>query len=285
MKQSFLATLIGAFGLFFVGCSEDTIINNYDIKVENVEVQFGLKSLTTEAEGVFGNNTTMSTMSTTSLDDTYEHVLPTSAKIFFVVEERRGNYNVGDVVEVMTLSTNTAHTITIPALKYRVYATNYDNPTLTDDFEKYAWYTYVSAENQLPLSSNVLYMIGSNVIDYTIPNETGLVEMVNHYSAVMIKANENISDTTFPMYYGDSKDYILVDGDWYLRYIRNTNTNTKVTYAYQVNGSPSGTLSRTIEPNKIYQYTFNGVQNSEDDGFVVSVSPLQNGEAENIDLF
>lgn len=288
--KKFLFAFVAMFGLMtLVSCSEDTTINNYDVTVENVTIPFGLQSIVTEADGVFekgGKNTTYGT--STDFDNTYQHVLPTSATAIFVADETKGKYTQGQVIEVLSLTTNTLHTITIPALKYKVYATNYNHEIpQKGDMVQGKWYTNSNAFGQMPQSTTTLLLHGSASIDYSVVNPTGVVTMKNPYSAVMVKKNENVHATTAPLYYGNNANYTSVgsgNNSWYLLYIRANTTNTKVTLAYNVNNNNFVNLNTTIEPNKIYQYTYRGVSDV-DGGFTLETEDLINGVAEIIDLY
>lgn len=280
--KKLLSVALLALGL--VSCSEDTIINNYDIDVEMKEVKFGTKTTLAEADGVFEK---AAKGTATDFDTIYKHQAPEFANVIFVADETKGKYTKGQVIEYMNLATNIAHTITIPAIKYKVYATNYthDMPQKRDMVQG-KWYTSNNAFSQMPQSSTTLLLHGSASIDYSVANATGEVDMVNPYSAVMIRANENVSSTVPPLFYGDNTNYTLVDNNkWYLLYIRANSTNTKVTLAYNVNNVNFVNLTKNIQANKIYQYTYKGIGDSTDDGFILNTNPFENGEAQNIDLF
>lgn len=285
LKRMVVLAYVGTMGLLMTSCSEDTIINNYDIDVEMREVRFGTKSILAESDGVFEKG---AKGTATDFDTIYKHQTPEFANVIFVADETKGKYTQGQVIEYMNLSTNTAHTITIPALKYKVYATNYNHDMpQKGDMVQGKWYTNNNAFSQMPGASTTLLMHGSATIDYSVANATGEVTMTNPYSAVMIRNNENLHTTVAPLFQGQNgRDYILVDNNkWYLLYIRANTTNTKVTLAYNVNNTNFVNLTKNIVANKIYQYTYKGVGSATDDGFIVNVNPLENGEAENIDLF
>ena len=261
--------------VLLTSCSEDTIINNYDVTVENVTVEFGAKSLLTESSGVLAKGT--------SFDNSYTHTLPTNFKAYFVSSETRGQYTQGQVVQVVDVNTG-SQTITIPKLSYTVYVTNYDHPDY-DETQSYSWYTFPDYSQQLPVTTSNILLFGKNVIDYKVVTE-GSVELENFHSAVMIKKTEALSDTLAPFFNTGNVNYNLVANDnWYLLYIRNSTTSSQVPLAFNVPGVGNVyQLNKPIEANKIYQYIFNSVTDIEGNLEIITV-PLEEGLVEEIDLF
>lgn len=272
MKKLFSLGLLLATTLL-ISCGDD-ITNNYNTyNVEDVTVQLDAQSLITSAESPFqGKGITF--------DNSYVHIMPTSYKAYFVADETRGQYTQGQVVKTITV-TEGMNSITIPKLKFKVYVTNYLKPN-GNESQPNAWYTWSTAVDQLPQTSHTLNLYGFNSIDYSI-NTVGSVTVTNPYSAVMIKANQWVNGV--PMSYDTQQNYFLDSTtNWYILYIRNNNTNTKVPISIPGNPNTHYTLSKSIVANKIYQYEINGNVGDIDGNLNIVVAPLEEGVAEVIDL-
>lgn len=166
-------------------------------------------------------------------------------------------------------------------MKVKVYATNYIKPN-GNEMQPNAWYTWSTAVDQMPQTSTTLNLLGSSSIDYSAVT-VGQVVMTNPYSAVMIKKNTWV--TSAPMSYDTNTDYFLdIATDWYILYIRNNNTNTKIPISIPGNPNQNYTLSRAIQANKIYQYQINGNVLEDAGNLTITVTPLEEGVTEQIDL-
>ena len=196
----------------------------------------------------------------------YEHQYPESYTAYFVSAETKGQYTLGQLIKTITVNEGT-QTVTVPKLKYDVYVTNYQ--------KEGNWFTWNDAVAQLPLSSEALYLFGKNTIDYSA-TDNGTVEVLNPYAAVMVLDNQYV--TGAPRFYGDGKDYVKA-GDWWLRYIRLDNTNTKVPTT-----AGDYTLSRAIQPNRVYQYTIDGTVKDKDGNFTVTVQEFGETTQETIEI-
>jgi len=233
MKKILVLFLIG---VLFSSCSEK---NYYDVTVEWAEVSLNAQELVAKAEEGFRTRSE-------GVEQEYVHVFPTSYKAYFVSAENKGDYVTGQLITTITVLPG-QNTINIPKLKYNIYISNYE--------KEGSWYTWEDAVNQLPVSSDILYLYGKNAIDYSSVT-TGTVDVKNPYAAVMIKKNDIV--TGIPTHYDNADSpYVLVTGNWYLKYIRLATTNTKVPvkYAYVQNY----TLNEPITANKIYKFTLIGV--------------------------
>lgn len=268
MKKLLLITAIIC-TIFLTSCSDDTTVNIY--KIEDVTVSFGTKNIVTESNGTFSKS-----LNTTEFDNGYVHTLPTSFTAYFVSKETKGQYTEGEVVKVINVTTGTQE-ITIPKLEYTVYVTNHIKDG--DAYSKYAWYTWNDAVNQLPVTTNNILLFGKNVIDYKTAT-TGIVSLTNYYSAVMIK--NNISVSGIPTFNTNNVPYTLVNNNnWYLLYIRNNNTSTQIPVSF--GNSPKYQLNKSIEPNKIYQYTLIGVGDTSGN-LTISTTPLIEGKSETLPI-
>ena len=266
--------LLLSFATALFSCGDETTNINNNYYVDEVQVQLSAKSLISEVSSGFGGK------STYSLDNSYTHILPASYTAYFVADETKGQYTTGQVVKTYSV-TEGMNSITVPKMKVKVYVTNYLKPG-GNETQPNAWYTWNNAVQQLPQTSEELLLLGNNSIDYSIET-VGEVEMTNPYAAVMIKNNQWISSA--PSSYDTNQDYFLdTPSNWYVLYIRNNNTNTKVPINIPGNPNQHYTLSRTIEANKIYQYTINGNVLEDDGNLDIIVLPLEVGYAETIDL-
>lgn len=259
--------------LAFTSCGDDVTNINNTYNIENVEVFLSAKSLITETESPFGAKGV-------SFDNSYTHQLPTSYKAYFVADETKGQYVQHQVVQVIDVVSG-MNSITVPKMKVKVYVTNYDHPNY-DETQPNAWYTWNDAKQQLPQTSHTLNLHGFNSIDYGVET-VGEVTVTNPYSAVMIKNNQWVSSA--PSSYDTNQNYTLVAMDeWYLLYIRNNNTNTKIPISIAGNPNQHYTLSKAIQANKIYQYTINGNVLEDDGNLNIITVPLEEGTAEEINL-
>lgn len=261
--------------LLITSCGDDVTNNYVTYNVEDVTVSLDAQSLITSSETPFSAKNSIS-----SFDTDYTHQMPTNYTAYFVADETRGQYTTGQVVKTYSV-TEGLNNITVPKMKVKVYVTNYLKPN-GNETQPNAWYTWSDAVQQLPQTSHTLNLIGNNTIDYS--NVTvGTVTMVNPYAAVMIKSNQWISSA--PSSYDTNQDYFLdTPSNWYILYIRNNNTNTKIPINIPGNPNQHYTLNRTIEANKIYQYTINGNVLEDDGNLDIIVLPLEVGYAETIDL-
>lgn len=236
-----------------VGCKEREIIV---VVVPNVEVQLNMKQVFNVEEGdLFKAATTRST---------YEHVYPTTYTAYFVANENKGDYSIGQLVKTIEV-TKGLQTVVVPELSYKVYVTNYE--------KEGSWYTWTDALEQLPQASNTLYLFGSNEIDYST-KEYGEVEVRNPYAAVMIQGSTRITEA--PLHYDSSTSYIPTGDGWWLKYIRNNTTNTGVVVMF-THENRTVTINDPIEANKVYKYTLLAdVPETDDEGnFFVDVEEFK----------
>lgn len=253
----------------FTSCSEDITNNNY--YVDNVEVSLDAQSLIASAESPFQGKGP-------AFDNSYVHLLPTSYTAYFVADETKGQYVTGQFIKSITVTPG-LNSITVPQMKVKVYATNY---TKGGELQNNAWYTWNDAIQQMPQTSTTLNLLGNSSIDYSTVT-VGQVTMTNPYSAVMIKKNTWV--TSAPMSYDTKMDYFLDSAtNWYILYIRNNNTNTKIPISIPGNPNQHYTLSKPIVANKIYQYQINGNVLEDAGNLNIIVAPLEEGVAEEINL-
>src|SRR5690606_31332953 len=100
---------------------------------------------------------------------------PNQYTAYFVADETIGEeITKGELVKTLTVNEGD-NTITLPAIKYKVYVTNYTGIG--------AWYTWPDALQQLPITSNTLYMYGNNTVDY-YNEDSGEVIVETPYAAI-----------------------------------------------------------------------------------------------------
>lgn len=230
------------------------------VVVPNVEVHLNMKQYFNVEEGsLFRAATTRST---------YVHEYPTTYTAYFVANENRGDYTIGQLVKTINV-TKGLQTVVVPELSYKIYVTNFSKPGSSN------WYTWSDAVEQMPQATDILYLYGMNEIDYKTM-EYGEVEVRNPYSAVMIHGNR-ISKA--PRHYDSNSNYILTEDGWWLKYIRNSTTNTGIVVEF-THDKKDITINDPIEANKIYKYTLLAdVPETDDEGnFFVDVEEFKDTE-------
>lgn len=264
MKKLLLlsATLIA---LFLTACSENSTVGNYD-ETEFIQVTLSANSFVSVADNAFRGKSV-------EFDESYSHPLPETFTAYLVAKEKKGQYNPGDLIQTEIVGSG-ANSLTVPKMKMTIYVTNYEAPATLSD----VWYTFPDAVQQLPRTSDKLYLYGKNIIDFNT-SLTGEVDVQNPYAAVMIRNNNWLSGA--PKSYDSDQYYTLVSDDWYNLYIRSNNTNTMVPLNVT---SGSLTLKRDIVPNRIYQFIFNGDVATDTGNLTVNVGELEKGSAEEIDI-
>lgn len=256
MKKSILLSLL-ALLITLVSCTKNE--NNY-YTVENVTVQLNSKELLETVVKPFKASTKMSSSNSTT---EYEHQFPSSYTAYFISKETKGEYTKGQLITTISVVAG-GNTITVPKLDYDVIVTNYT--------KEGNWYTWNDAIQQLPQTSQELYLYGKTSIDYSSVT-VGTVELTNPYAAVMITDNEWVNGT--PTSHDTNQDYFKASG-WYILYIRNNNTNTKIPVSIASYSSDTYTLKRDISPNHIYQFIIDGsVKNIEGGILGVTVKPFE----------
>jgi hypothetical protein len=130
------------------------------------------------------------------------------------------------------------------------------------------WYTWDDALDQMPLASDVLYLFGSNVIDYGT-QLTGEVLVKNPWSAIMIENHEYFDPLKVPLEYNSNKNYTLTPDGWWLLYVRNQH-NTAVWMKYPGNSeSVHLNLTLNVVPNKIYKYKMTTPHTDQEGNFTI----------------
>lgn len=246
MKRFMLTFIILPIFASFSCSGEDEVTDQMGNSINNNEITIQLR---TEL-GITENSSSFDKAFTgicatragqTSSDSTFSPTLPTTYKAYFVAEETKGQYKSGSIVKTAAVNDGT-NIITVPAMKYNIYVTNYDIDKIPNSSD---------IEASLPESSSTLYYYGSNQKDLDSNGITLDVTLSNPYAAVAIYKNGCISSTPV---YKDSNTY-SESGNWYYLYIRDTKTNTKIPVNIAGYNADSYTLEKDISPDHIYQYT------------------------------
>ena len=216
-----------------VGCTKEREVI---VVVPNVEVQLNMKQYFNVEEGNLFRAASTS-------DSSYVHKYPETYTAYFVANENKGKYTAGQLVKTINVKKGT-HAVVVPELSYKVYVSNFSRSDAP------SWYTYPDPIAQMPQGTDILYLYGMSEIDYK-KVEYGEVLVKNPYAAVMIQ-DKRIPDA--PHHYDSKTDYISTGDGWWLKYIRNNTTNTKIV-AVVANKNKQITLNESIEANKIYKYT------------------------------
>lgn len=205
MKKLFFSIAALAAIVVMGSCSKDSSLNNQTAKsVGNVTVSLNVNSGIQVSE----NNSSMTNSPTraakTRAEGGTDFILDLSNykyTAYFVAAEKAGDYNVGDLVRKVSVKGG-ANSISVPAIKYNIYVTNYDPKTAiaTGSNQESA---VKDLENQLPESStSTLYLFGSqqnadfsNTTDAT--QNAATVKLTNHYAAICIAVNDFVQSVSY----------------------------------------------------------------------------------------
>lgn len=262
--NSLLAVLV--FTVLF-SCSK-TEINNYEI--ENVTITLDAQELISKVSKPFVKRASVGKMANTNTD--FIHAIPNQYKAYFISNETKGQYTKDQIIKVVDVIEG-ANEITVPKLKYRVVVTSYYD--FSDNELRYQ-----NTKEALPKSSDKIYLYGENIIDYSVTT-TGTVEVKNPYAAIMIANNQWVTGT--PKYYTDGNKEFTSVPNWYLLYVLApvqggigvpVNTQQNI---YNINNR--------FESNTVYEYTFNGVGDTDGSLIVNTEEIFKVVHKETIDLY
>lgn len=242
----------------------------YNYEIENVTITLDAQELISKVSKPFSKQASVGKMATTNTD--FSHAIPNQYKAYFISNETKGQYTKDQIIKVVDVSEG-ANEITVPKLKYRVVVTSYY------DFSD-SELRYQNTKEALPKSSDKIYLYGENNIDYSVTT-TGTVEVKNPYAAIMITNNQWVTGT--PKYYTDGNKEFTSVPNWYLLYV-----------LAPVQGSigvPVDTqqgiynINNRFESNTVYQYTFNGVGDTDGSLIVNTEEIFKVVHKEVIDLY
>ncbi|MCH3984811.1 MAG: hypothetical protein LKK21_06680 [Prevotella sp.] len=184
--------------------------------------------------------------------------VPKQFTAYLIANENKNGYSINQFVDSVTVHTGSNH-ITVPAMKYKVYVSNYKYPGMeTNTWNWENWYSgHFSSPMEWPFpgSTTILYLYGKNEkMDFT-NGAVGEIKMTNPYAAVCVYKNEYVR--TPPIAYTKG-EYFSQKGNWFYTYINcasssRTNIGIMITpniwYTY---------FNDKISANQIYQYVFSG---------------------------
>jgi hypothetical protein len=184
--------------------------------------------------------------------------VPKQFTAYLIANENKNGYSINQFVDSVTVHTGSNH-ITVPAMKYRVYVSNYKYPGM--ETNTWSWGNWYSGEFSNPMewpfpgSSTILYLYGKNEnMDFT-NGAVGEIQMTNPYAAVCVYKNEYVK--TPPIAY-TNEEYFSQKGNWYYTYI---NCASSLTTNIGIRIIPNWwytTFNDNISANQIYQYIFSG---------------------------
>ena len=185
--------------------------------------------------------------------------VPKQFTAYLIANENKNGYSINQFVDSVTVHTGSNH-ITVPAMKYRVYVSNYKySGRETNMWNWENWYSghFLSPmEWFFPESSTTLYLYGKDEnMDFT-NGAVGEIVLTNPYAAVCVYKNEYVK--TPPIAYTNG-EYFSQKGNWYYTYINCassfTTTNMGIIITPNLWASP---FNDNISANQIYQYIFSG---------------------------
>ena len=259
----------------------------------------------TRADATTGSTTNSSSASTNNPTTDFAPTYPSSYTVYFVATGDQGDYTDKEIVYTMNITADntnlstvttsgsttkvySATGIKIPAIKYKVYVTNY---TTTQTAGK-----QFNAET-LPTSSTTLYLNNGNGkeadLTSTFKNRTVDVTLTNNYAAVAVAHNDFVSGVTYNVGEDNTKTNNVINyissssdkngvGSWFYLYIEVTDSNKTTNYTISLqnilNAGESVTLKRSITAGNIYQYIINdnytGGNDNNGDGLTIRVTPF-----------
>lgn len=188
--------------------------------------------------------------------------VPKTFTAYLVANENTTTYPSGkdnaQVIASVTVHTGSNH-ITVPAMKYKVFVTNYSNGNEKTDNGWSNWYTYPDALAHLPAGSTTLYLYGKSDLDFT-NGAVGEVRMTNPYAAICVYKNKYVTGNP-----SDWSGTTALRGDWYYLYkncfwegSEQISLGMEIPITY-INSSRqtvnrSSYIYDTISANYIYQY-------------------------------
>jgi len=275
-------------------CSKDSSLNNQTEKsVGSVTVSLNVNSgiEVSESSSSLNNQTAKSETSTragisTRADGDNEtpttsfaaDLSTTTYTAYFVATTAQGDYKAGQIVrKISGIKENTATSVSVPAISYTVYVTNYSTKA-PDQGGQEADVT--SLEDNLPESSTILYLFGKNTADLSSGTSQNIqVTLNNKYAAVCVADNDFVKGVTYtpatPATNLTSATSYILDSwqtdtkwnkaPWYYMYIRAdksaTSNSTIALNTANMGGNASTTwpLDKAISADQIYQYTVKSV--------------------------
>lgn len=273
-------------------CSDDSEFtanseNSSNVREISLSLNAGIE--VSEESNTFYNNseTKVSTRSTASIPANFSAELPSQFTAYFVAAEATNEYAKGAIVRKVTVSKGN-NNISVPAIKYHIYVTNYDPATTPSaDNNSNQESTIEAIETSLPQNSTTLYLYGKNDADFSSTSSTAniTVALSNHYAAVCV-ANSHVESVNYKNNNINSNQQNTAyklnhEGTWYYMYIKAPSSGTTPTdFAIKVKGfshitnGKEYTFTENVTANNIYQYTVN-----EKGGLIITVNAFEGVKA------
>lgn len=266
----------------FIPDTENSAISS-NIKEISLNLNAGIE--VSEENNTFSNNseTQVSTRAAVSTPANFKAELPSQFTAYFVAAEATNEYAKGAIVRKVTVS-NGNNNISVPAIKYHIYVTNYD-PATTPDANNHSNQesTIEAIEDSLPENSTTLYLYGKSNADFSSTSSTTntTVALANHYAAICV-ANSHVESVNYKNnnIHANPKStaYRLnSNSSWYYMYVKAPASSTTATdFIIKVKGFPDivdgkeYTFTENITADNIYQYTVN-----EKGGLVITVNAFE----------
>lgn len=275
MKKIVFLYIIIAVALFFASCSDDNSTTSSTAKYVTVNLQIGTDSTLNLSGGstpfTYNNSAQKLVMGKTltatravidgvTVPDFVPEVL-TKFTAYLIANENKNGFSTNQFVDSVPVYTGSNY-ITVPAMKYKVYVSNYKYSGMeTNTWNYQNWYSgyYQNPMGEgMPYSTTTLYLYGESDLDFT-NGAVGEVVLTNPYAAVCIYKNKYVMST--PYDYNNNSKECGVKGNWYYLYINCAKFNSTNLYILLGNFpdypySKNFTLTYPITANKIYQYIF-----------------------------
>ena len=268
MKKIVFLYIIIAVALLFASCSDDDSTTSSTAKYVTINLQIGADTTLTLSKGStsFAYNSSIkefesrkTLISTRAVIDgvtvpDFVPKVPNTFTAYFVANENTTKYPTAkdnaQVIDSVTVHTGNNY-ITVPAMKYKVFVTNYSNGNEMNYPGWSNWYTYPDALGQLPAGCTTLYLYGKNEnMDFT-NGAVGEIQMTNPYAAVCVYNNNYILQP--PHDNNGLTDFVLSNNKWYYCYIRSLNSTITANIAINKSTNYKGIIEQ-VSANNIYQY-------------------------------
>ena len=285
MKKIFLSlAAVITILMIMSSCSDDPELSTNIANSKNVssitEISLNINSGIdiSEDSSTFTNHsaTDVSTRSVATTPANFSAELPSQFTAYFVAAEATSEYAEGAIVRKVTVTTGN-NNISVPAIKYHIYVTNYDpaDAPIADKSSNQES-AAKALEDNLPQNSTTLYLYGESDADFSSTTSTAnaTVSMTNHYAAVCVASThvESVNEGTSSAQ-GDAYQ-LNSEGTWYYMYVKapsSGTTSTDLTIKVKdFSNIPDGkeyTFSEDITADNIYQYTVN-----EKGGLIITVN-------------
>lgn len=270
-------------------CSDDSalVVNTANSKNSSsvTEISLNINSGidVSEESSTFSNSSAVkaSTRSTTSTSTNFSAKLPPQFTAYFVAAEATSEYTQGAIVRKISVSTGNNNNISVPAIKYHIYVTNYDPANApTADKNSNQESAVKALENSLPENTTTLYLYGTNDADFSSTTSTAnaTVTLTNYYAAVCVANNGHVKSVSYKDGTETTNYALDSTNQWYYMYVKaptdGTTSNTDFTVTVEnLAGIPDGreyTFSEEVTADNIYQYTVN-----EKGGLIITVNAFE----------